>query len=83
MQVFGTLRLLTGFLGPSRPLLGRSGPKWVPKTTPKVFQKVSKNWSKKMTSKMHRNWSILGPKIDPKMGQDGEPGAQANQDGGV
>ena len=39
LQVFGALRLLMGLLGPSWPILGRSGPK-VPKMDPKVFQKV-------------------------------------------
>ena len=44
MQVFGTLRLLMGLLGPDWPLLGRSGPKWILKMFPKVVQKIPKNW---------------------------------------
>ena len=40
MQVFGTLKVLMAFLGPSWPLLGQSVPKMGPQKLPKSNQKI-------------------------------------------
>ena len=45
---------------------------------PKSYQKVVQQIIKKVSKAMQ----ILGPKMDPKMGQDGDPGAQWFLDGG-
>ena len=46
MQVFGTLKLLMVLLGPSRPLLGRCGPKMHPKMGAKTAPNRPQNHSK-------------------------------------
>ena len=72
--------------GSLRPILAPLGPIWsktdplhdsksCPKSAPKLVQKMPP----KITNKL----PIWGPEMDSKMGQDAEPGAQANQDGGL
>ena len=74
MQLFGTLKLLMALLGSSWPLLGPIWPQNGPQNGPQSGQ---------MTPKKVNFKPILGPKMDPKMVQDGEGGAQAEPAGAL
>ena len=69
-------------LGTSWPLLGpiwsQNGSQNGPQSGPKSVQTLVQ----KLTPQKVNFEPILGPKINSKMGQDGEGGAQANLDGG-
>ena len=83
MQVFDTLKLLMTLLGPSWPLLGRSGPKMGPQNNPKSGPKHVQKLVQKINPKINTNLPMLGPNMDPKIAQDGEGGAQANPAGAI
>ena len=69
MQVFGSLKLLMTFLGPSWPLLGliwsQNGLQNGPNSNPKSVQKLIQ----KMTPKNTERIPIWGPKISRKWGE--------------
>ena len=72
---------LDGHLGPILAPLGQIWSKMGPKNSPKSGPNSAQKLVKKRPQKLQKNISFRR-KIDPKMAQDGEIGAQASQDGG-
>ena len=77
MQLFRSLKLLMALLGSSWPFLGpiwpQNGTQNGTQSGPKMVQKLVQ----KMTPKNVKFKPILGPKMDPKMVQDGEQGQRS------